>query len=116
MLFSIPGAGGSDMARQMDGVERLSRAGQPGSGGKRPEDMSPEELHDALWQILVFRDNVMRTIETTVRGCLSITQVLPTLMHPQIEKIPGFSALVEKITNAISVFIFTSVEARSLST
>jgi hypothetical protein len=67
MLSSIPGVSGSDMGRQMDNVERLSRAGQPGGGGKRPEDMSPEELHATLWEILVFRDNVMRAIEATVR-------------------------------------------------
>lgn len=66
LLFSVPGMSGSDMARQMDGIERMSRAAQPGQGGKRPEDMSPEELHAALWQVLTFRDNVVRAIETTV--------------------------------------------------
>ena len=54
------------MARQMDGIERMSRAAETGQGGKRPEDMTPEELHAELWQILTFRDNVMRAIETTV--------------------------------------------------
>lgn len=53
------------MARQMEGIEQMSRAAQTGQG-KRPEDMTPEELHAVLWQILTFRDNVMRVIETTV--------------------------------------------------
>jgi len=35
--------------------------------GKKPEDMSPEELHATLWQILKFRDSVAKTIEQTVR-------------------------------------------------
>ena len=66
LFFQMPGVGSSDMAREMDGIERLSRSGQPGQGGKKPEDMTPEELHAVLWQILTFRDNIMRTIETTV--------------------------------------------------
>jgi hypothetical protein len=69
----------------MDGVESI-RAGQS-MGGKRPEDMSPQELHATLWQILKFRDSgrqffffrllavvthrisdlVMKKIEKTVR-------------------------------------------------
>lgn len=39
----------------MDGIERI-RAG-PAQGGKRPEDMSPQELHAVLWQVLSFRDS-----------------------------------------------------------
>jgi hypothetical protein len=114
MLSSMPGVGGSDMTREMDGVERLSRAGQPGGGGKRPEDMTPEELHATLWQILVFRDNVMRTIESTVRtSSFPLQAYQPRSCVPQIDRIPGLSALVEKISNEISVFVFTTIEARS---
>lgn len=43
------------MSREMDGIERI-RAG-PAQGGKRPEDMSPQELHAVLWQVLSFRDS-----------------------------------------------------------
>ena len=39
----------------MDSIERI-RA-EPASGGKRPEDMSPQELHAVLWQVLTFRDS-----------------------------------------------------------
>ena len=45
------------MAREMEGVQKL-RAG-PSQGGKRPEDMNPQELHSALWQVLSFRDSGM---------------------------------------------------------
>ena len=55
LLFKLPGAQNADMARDVDNVERI-RAG-PGAGGKRPEDMSPQELHAVLWQVLTFRDS-----------------------------------------------------------
>lgn len=37
------------MSREMDNVQRI-RAG-PQQGGKRPEDMNPQELHAVLWQV-----------------------------------------------------------------
>lgn len=43
------------MSRDLDSIERM-RDGASG-GGKRPEDMSPQELHSALWKILTFRDS-----------------------------------------------------------
>lgn len=55
LLFSIPGGGGNSMARDMESIERI-RAG-PAQGGKRPEDLSPQELHSTLWKVLIFRDN-----------------------------------------------------------
>lgn len=56
LLFKLPG--GSDdheMQREMDSIERI-RA-EPAQGGKRPEDMNPQELHAVLWQVLTFRDS-----------------------------------------------------------
>ncbi|KAJ6595877.1 heterokaryon incompatibility protein HET-C [Mycena vulgaris] len=90
LLFKLPGGSGSEMSREMEGIERI-RAG-PSQGGKRPEDMSPQELHAALWQILSFRDSVVKKISKT------------------IEKIPGLGPLIEKIMDGISVFIFTTLE------
>ncbi|KAF5381282.1 hypothetical protein D9615_008357 [Tricholomella constricta] len=90
LLFSIPGGTGGEMSREMDAVDRI-RAG-PAAGGKRPEDMSPQELHSVLWQVLTFRDSVMKKIEKT------------------IEKIPGLGPLIEKLTDSISVFVFTTIE------
>ncbi|KAE9406188.1 Het-C-domain-containing protein [Gymnopus androsaceus JB14] len=88
LFFSMPGGSGSEMAREMDSVERI-RAG-PQQGGKRPEDMNPQELHAVIWQVLTFRDSVMKKVEKT------------------IERIPGLEKIVEKISNSISVFIFTT--------
>ncbi|KZV99953.1 Het-C-domain-containing protein [Exidia glandulosa HHB12029] len=90
LFFQLPGGGGNDMARDMDGIERLRAA--PQQGGKKPEEMSPQELHAVLWQVLSFRDSVVKKIEKT------------------IEKIPGLGPLIEKLMDSISVFIFTTLE------
>ncbi|WVN85209.1 uncharacterized protein L203_100354 [Cryptococcus depauperatus CBS 7841] len=89
LFFSIPGGGGDDMTREMDGIQNM-RAGQP--GGVDPSNMNPQELHATIWQILSFRDSVMKKIENT------------------IDRIPGLSGLVEKISNSVSVFIITTLE------
>ena len=54
LLFKLPG-GGSEMAREMDSIERI-RAG-PAQGGKPPDQLSPQETHAVLWQVLTFRDS-----------------------------------------------------------
>jgi hypothetical protein len=69
------------MTREMEGIERI-RAG-PSQGGKKPEDMSPQELHAVLWQVLSFRDSVVKKISKT------------------IEKIPGLGPLIDKLTDSI---------------
>ncbi|KAF8627351.1 hypothetical protein AX15_004421 [Amanita polypyramis BW_CC] len=90
LLFSLPGGTADSMSRDMNNIERI-RAGAA-QGGKRPEDMTPQELQSTLWQVLVFRDSVMKRISQT------------------IEKIPGFDSLVEKISDSISVFVLTTIE------
>ncbi|TDL18750.1 Het-C-domain-containing protein [Rickenella mellea] len=90
LVFQLPGGSGGEMSREMDGIERI-RAG-PSQGGKRPEDMSPQELHAVLWQVLTFRDSIVKRIEAT------------------IEKIPGLGPLIEKLMESIQVFIFTTLE------
>lgn len=89
LFTSMPGGEGESLTREMDGVSNM-RAGQP--GGLDPSQMSPQQMHDTLWTILSFRDSVMKKIEMT------------------IDKIPGLSGLVEKISNNVSVFIITTLE------
>jgi len=78
------------MSRDMEGIERM----RDGSayGGKPPEQMSPQELHSALWQVLRFRDKglalscrsmrslivppVVKSIENTI-GKLSVDGYMP---------------------------------------
>ncbi|KAG1753537.1 Het-C-domain-containing protein [Suillus paluster] len=89
-FLKLPGGSGDKMSRDMEGIERM-RAGVA-RGDKRPEDMSPQELHGVLWQVLSFRDSVMKSISGT------------------IEKIPGLNSVVEKIQDSISTFVFTTLE------
>lgn len=61
LLFELPDIGGGgesgrEMAREMDSIERI-RAGPSQPGAKKPEEMSPQELHAVLWQVLTFRDS-----------------------------------------------------------
>ncbi|KDQ09037.1 hypothetical protein BOTBODRAFT_537784 [Botryobasidium botryosum FD-172 SS1] len=104
IMTQVPGLNNSELSREMENVEQIRARGQgqtsrgPGGyggapgGGKRPEDMSPQELHATLWQILKFRDGVMMKIETI------------------IESIPGLAAIVDKLTESIQVFIYTTIE------
>ncbi|KAG2341613.1 Het-C-domain-containing protein [Suillus weaverae] len=89
-FLKIPGGSGDKMSRDMEGIERM-RAGIE-HGDRRPEDMSPQEVHSVLWQVLSFRDSVMKSISGT------------------IEKIPGLNSVVEKIQDSISAFVFTTLE------
>ena len=73
-------------------LENVSRASDPSQGGKDPATMNPKELHDNLWQVLVVRDSIVKKISKT------------------IDKIPGLGPLVERITEGISVFVFTTIE------
>jgi hypothetical protein len=68
----------------MDDVQNI-RAG-PG-GGMDPDMMTPQQLHDTLWKVLSFRDNVSKKIENT------------------LEKIPGLvsSASISVDQNAILI-------------
>ncbi|KAG8725753.1 hypothetical protein FRC12_024063 [Ceratobasidium sp. 428] len=67
LLFQLPG-GDNDLNRDMEGVERIRASTQPGggSGMKPPQEMSPQELHATLWQVLKFRDGVAKKIEKTI--------------------------------------------------
>ncbi|TEB34401.1 Het-C-domain-containing protein [Coprinellus micaceus] len=87
LLSTFPG--GSEMSRDL---ENVSRASDPSQGGKDPAAMNPKELHDNLWQVLVVRDSIVKKISKT------------------IDKIPGLGPLVERITESISVFVFTTIE------
>ncbi|KAM0755942.1 Het-C-domain-containing protein [Meredithblackwellia eburnea MCA 4105] len=88
LLFKLPGSTGSELTREMNDVENIRTRAQQGD----PATMSPQELHAQLWQVLTFRDNVVKGIERT------------------IEKIPGLSSIVEKIVDSVNRFIFTTLE------
>lgn len=88
MLFQLPGETGGNLSREMQDVEGIRSRAASGNAN----EMSPQELHAALWQVLTFRDNVVKGIEVG------------------ISKIPGLSSLVEKLTDSINRFVFTTLE------
>lgn len=69
LFFTLPGGDSHEMSRDLDNINRI-RAG-PAQGGKRPEDMSPKELHSVLWQILMFRDSG----EASAHRCCSLNLI-----------------------------------------
>ncbi|KAF8649338.1 hypothetical protein AX16_005873 [Volvariella volvacea WC 439] len=117
LLSGLPDC--DDLIREMDGIDNIRSSvgmGKARSGtlltrdsgyggyggygggapavppGKKPEDMSPQEISSVLWQVLLFRDSVAKKISKT------------------IEKIPGLGSLIEKIGENISIFVFTTIE------
>ena len=64
IVSSLPGGEGKEMSRDIENIQRMRDSAT--TGGKRPEDMSPQELHSILWQILTFRDSVVKKIEKTI--------------------------------------------------
>lgn len=88
LLGDLPGSSGNDFSRDMQGIEEIRSRAASG----QMNEMSPQELHATLWKILTFRDNVTKGIEST------------------IEKIPGLSSLVEKISNSLNAFVMTTLE------
>ncbi|KAL9103893.1 MAG: hypothetical protein Q9163_001086 [Psora crenata] len=108
LLSQVPGAG--DLARQAKDLQARSAAQEravagpgadtrfdapPGSTGGPPgptipgTNLDPMKTAAQIYPILEFRDKVVRMISAT------------------IEKIPGLEALVEKITDTLTVFILS---------
>ncbi|KAI5839891.1 HET-C domain protein [Morchella snyderi] len=65
----------------------ISPQGTRGPGPAAPGSFDPVKTARDIYPILEFRDKVMRAIEST------------------IEKVPGLSALVEKISDTLAVFV-----------
>jgi len=94
LLIQMSSAGvlGGDAARDVDKLEEQSNAQEMANmhmGDQNRGGYNPLETIKAIYPILLFRDNIMRSIEAA------------------IEKIPGLTALVEKISDTLSVFILS---------
>lgn len=81
----------SGNSRGFDGSEESTRApaGQPGYGLPGMPDFDPQKTVAQIYPILEFRDRVVRKLTAV------------------IEKIPGLEALVEKISETLTVFIMS---------
>ena len=101
LLSQVPGAG--DLARQAGDLQAQSAAqeqenrfaGPPGTEGGPPgpnipgTNFDPYKTAASIYPILEFRDKVVKIMTAT------------------IEKIPGLEALVEKITNTLTLFVLS---------
>ncbi|KAF5393285.1 hypothetical protein D9757_000600 [Collybiopsis confluens] len=103
LFLSVPGGTGSEMSREMESVERI-RAG-PQQGGKRPEDLSPQELHSILWQVRCQPSHVYYR-----RSDASKVLTFRDSVAKKIEKTIGLGPLIEKLMDSVSVFVFTTLE------
>ncbi|KAA8913490.1 HET-C domain protein [Sphaerosporella brunnea] len=90
--MSSAGVLGGDPAKDIDRLERESDAQEMANlnvGGPTRGNFNPIETIHKIYPILEFRDSIMRAIEEA------------------IEKIPGLTALVEKISDTLSIFILS---------
>jgi hypothetical protein len=90
--LSAFGVVGGDAARDIDSLEQESDAQEMANlnvGGPARSNFNPIETIHKIYPILEFRDKIMRAIEEA------------------IEKIPGLTALVEKISDTLSIFILS---------
>lgn len=84
LLHNIPGGTSSGLSRDAESLQQ--------GPSRDPATMNPQEIYANLFRILSFRDSVMMSIEKTM------------------ERIPGLNSLVEKISNSVSVFVYTLLE------
>lgn len=97
LLGQVPGLGGGlvsqarDLQAQSDQAEyeqqRTRAEGDPKLFGYDLQSLDPQETIKKIYPILEFRDNIVRAINNT------------------IAKIPGLEALVEKISEKLTLFI-----------
>lgn len=90
--MSATGLIGGDTVRDVDRLEEESNAQEMANmkmGGPATSDFNPLEIIHKIYPILEFRDKIMRAIENA------------------IEKIPGLTALVEKISDTLSLFVLS---------
>ncbi|KAF8542735.1 heterokaryon incompatibility Het-C [Trichophaea hybrida] len=91
--MSSVGVLGGDATRDVDRLEEQANAQEMANmnmgGPKQPGAYNPMETIKQIYPILLFRDNIMRAIEAA------------------IEKVPGLTALVEKISDTMSIFVFS---------
>ncbi|KAJ5690518.1 hypothetical protein N7462_004910 [Penicillium macrosclerotiorum] len=82
-------AGGFEQSRASDPNHSTSASTGPGPGLQGMPDLNPQETVSKIYPILAFRDKVARKLNSI------------------IEKVPGLEAIVEKISETLTVFIMS---------
>lgn len=94
----LPGNEGDSLTRDMNDIQNMRSA----PGGMDPQQMSPQELHAQIWKVLTFRDAVMKRIDVSF---IEIEKRAKADQQNFIDRVPGLSALTEKLGNSIAVFV-----------
>ncbi|OLL25255.1 hypothetical protein NEOLI_000831 [Neolecta irregularis DAH-3] len=101
LLSKMPGESTNGLKQQMDQIAKTSdEARESGSVA----DLDPEDLARRVYPILEFRDKVAKIIENT------IDQARACWLQLLNQKIPGFSELVEQLTNSLATFVLAQLE------
>lgn len=89
-LFKMLPIGGGDKEDKMQQGEEMKAKAFDLTG--KIDEVAPEEVQKQLWEILEWRDGIMKDIAET------------------IENIPGLEQLLDQITEALNVYVFTILE------
>lgn len=87
ILDQVP-SGGEETQAEMKQADEL----QAKAYNFDPDNYTTEEVQKTLWDILVWRDTIFRKISTI------------------IEKIPGMETVLDQLTEALNVYIYTTIE------
>ncbi|KAG8836076.1 hypothetical protein FRC17_010009 [Serendipita sp. 399] len=87
-LLGQVNASGGDTGNEIDKAEQIQKKAY----SFNPDNYTTEEVQATLWDIMVWRDNIMRKVSVA------------------IEKIPGLENYLEELTAALNIYIYTTIE------
>ncbi|KAG9057866.1 hypothetical protein FS842_003628 [Serendipita sp. 407] len=87
-LLGQVNASGGDTGNEIDKAEQIQKKAY----SFNPDNYTTDEVQKTLWDIMVWRDTIMRKVSTA------------------IEKIPGLENTLEELTAALNVYIYTTIE------
>lgn len=87
LLSQVP-SGGEETQDEMQKADQI----QAKAYNFNPDEYSTEEVQQTLWEIMQWRDTIMRKVSTI------------------IEKIPGMETVLDQLTEALNVYIYTTIE------
>ncbi|CCA68738.1 related to Het-c heterokaryon incompatibility protein [Serendipita indica DSM 11827] len=88
LLGTINSAGGGDSSSDVAKADEIQKQAY----SFNPDSYVTEDVQKTLWDILQWRDTIMRKVDTIM------------------EKIPGLEQTTEQLTDALNVFVYTTIE------